>query len=776
MNRKIMNEENIEITEAILGCIGDGVISTDMEGRIYYMNEAATVITGFSEIEANGKLFDDLLTIFDAVTGKLQESPISRVINSSASIGLKKNAVFKTRDGNIKYLSANCSLLKGKDKIAIGIVLVIRDISSMRNLEFQLITEKDNFEVIFNDAPIGMIIINAENIITKANTSAINWIGKNRECVVGRSHGESISCKWELQSEFECGKTQNCGLCEFKKAITLAIKENKTTFNQEINKQLLVEGKELEVWMKISVSPIDVDGETHSLMTLMDITEMKKVEANLLESEEKYKNLFDNADKANKAKSEFLAHMSHEIRTPINGMLGMVELTLQTDLQREQRENLDLAMTCANNLLIIINDILDFSKMEAGKLSIENKNFRIVNLVDEIIRAHMPQVIQKGLELNYMISRAVPEYIYGDSNRLRQVISNLISNAVKFTESGEITTIIKNNSAEEGHVELEFSVEDTGIGIAEEYMEKLFKSFSQVDSSFTKRYGGTGLGLAITKQLVELMGGTIWVKSEKGKGSTFYFKINFENENKELLVRKEKRSIQVPIKPMDILVVEDDVVNKLVFCKMINQKGHRVEIASNGEEALKVLLNKRFDIIFMDIQMPLMDGITTTKIIREKEGKLSHTPIIALTAHGMKGDREKYLSVGMDEYLSKPILMEELFLILDKFSCEESYWNDLTLNEVKINENGEVVIVSNDKNHNISLKENEEFELYFKEIEKLTFIENYAGIEKNAFKINALAESLNNEDYKIAALKIKFAARRKDRDEVINVLKALMKV
>jgi PAS domain S-box-containing protein len=768
MGRKMKNKKNIEVTEAILNCMGDGVISTDMDGRINYMNAAAEDITGFKAKDAMGHLFDSWLTFFHDAAGKPYESLISRVVNYDASTCMESNTPFKTKDGHIKYLSVNCSLIKGKNRKSCGVLIIFRDISRLKYLELQHIDEKNNFKSIFNDAPIGMIIINDAQIITEANTFALNWIGKCTNQVIGKRFGESFNCKSSIQSKLECGSTQSCVSCKFNQAFALALKEKQATFNEEINKLLLIDGKEIEVWLKINVSPITVDGKSYSLMTLMDITEMKNTEIALRVSEEKYKNLFDYADKANKTKNDFLANMSHEIRTPINGVLGMVELTLLTDLQKEQRENLDLAMTCANSLLNIINDILDFSKIEAGKLVIENTSFKIVELVEELIKSHLPRAIQKGLEFRYTFSSTVPEYIVGDSNRLRQILNNLITNAVKFTESGRITLIVNNNSEKDGFVELEFSVEDTGIGIADEHMVKLFKSFSQVDSSFTKKYGGTGLGLAISKQLVEMMGGTIWARSEKDKGSTFNFRIKFIRGNKELLVQKMEPINQTAVKLLDILVVEDDQINKLVFSKMVKQKGHRVEFACNGEEALKLLSNKRFDIIFMDIQMPVMDGITATKMIRDKEANTSHTPIIAITAHALQGDREKYLSLGMDEYLSKPINWEKLFLILDKFSSEENYWNELTLNKIKTDENGKVIIVRSDKSQSISLEAIKEYEQYFNEIEAFVKNDRFAEIEKNAFKISTLAESVSDDNLKVAALKIKFAARRKDMDAVIN--------
>lgn len=765
-----MNSKEIVITEDILSCMGDGVISTNKDGRIKYMNAAAEEITGWKSRDATGKMFDDLLQIFDSSTGIPYESPIVRVVNAESSIGMESNSAFKTKEGQIKYLSANISQIKGENKEIKGLVIVLRDISKLKYLEFAHINEKNNFKSIFDNAPIGMVIMNEERKITQVNTEALNWIGKDIAQIVGKRFGEGFCCKWSVESGSECGSTENCASCGMAQAFSLVYGDRQETYNKEINKLLLIDGKEIEVFIKTNVSPITLNGKIHSFMTLMDITEIKRNENALRESEEKYRSLFEYANNANKAKSEFLANMSHEIRTPLNGVHGMLELTLLTDLQKEQRENLNSAMNCANSLLFIINDILDFAKIEAGKLVVENLTFNIRDLVEETIKWHLPRANQKGLDLKCTFLSQIPEYIQGDPNRLRQILNNLISNAVKFTESGYIAIEIIGNYEEDSYVELEFSIKDTGIGIVEKDMVKLFQSFSQVDSSLTKKYNGTGLGLAISKRLVEIMNGTIWASSEKGIGSSFYFKMKFRNGNKESLIQNEFEINPVPVKSLDILVVEDDEVNKLVICKMIETKGHRAQVANNGEEALKMLENKLYDVILMDIQMPIMDGVTATRKIRENETSVSSIPIIALTSHALQGDREKYLSLGMNEYLSKPICMKKLYMILDKYSAIENYWNDLNINEIGIDENDIVIIKRRDKYHSFSLEPIKEVRQCFKEMQLLAKSSDFVGLEIKATEMKRLAEGFINDELKVLALKAQFAIRRKDIDEVIKCM------
>lgn len=411
-----------------------------------------------------------------------------------------------------------------------------------------------------------------------------------------------------------------------------------------------------------TISPIfdEAGNITHFLAIKEDISLKKQVENDLIQAKL-------DAQAANRAKSEFLANMSHEIRTPMNAILAMTSLILDSDLTEEQAEMMSIVNHSTENLLAVINDILDLSKIESGRMDLFNRHFSLAHELNELLDLFKPKCAEKGLALTLEVPPNLPEPVFGDPVRVKQVLMNLIGNALKFTHHGSVKVQIIERYQKSGQTVFEFIVADTGVGIAPDRIRRIFESFTQGESATTKRYGGTGLGLTISKKLVDLMGGEIGVDSTLGQGSRFYFSLPFGLTINGQEESQKARSHTKMLAGRRILLVEDNLVNQQVTSKVLTSDQAVVEVADNGKEALEKLKNTSFELVLMDMQMPVMNGLEATRLIRQGEAGDPNIPIIALTANAFESDRERCLAAGMNDFIAKPFHKVHLFDMINHY-------------------------------------------------------------------------------------------------------------
>jgi PAS domain S-box-containing protein len=511
------------------------------------------------------------------------------------------------------------------------------------------------------------------------------------------------------------------------------------------------------------------------LNVLTDITYLKKIEREL-------KNSKASSEVANIAKGQFLANMSHEIRTPLNGVLGTIDILSKTNLDSDQYEYIKILEKSAKSLLIIINDILDLSKIEAGRLDINNDNFNLRDGLKDIIKIMQIVAKEKNLDLFLNISPKVPKLVYGDIEKIKQILINLVGNAIKFTETGKIEIKVSFFPSQDNAFTLNFSVNDTGIGIAQRNLGKIFEPFVQADSSTTRDFGGNGLGLAICSKLVELMGGNIWIESTEGVGTKVNFTLNFNNiedlETYEIFNKAQDENINLVTEAMNsersqvnggerprlkALVVDDNEVNIILMCKILEIEGHFYEVGSNGKQAIKMFAEQDFDIVFMDVQMPEMDGYEATSYIRQlKKGK--NIPIVAITAHAMSGDKDKCYKAGMNYYLPKPIYSADLIAILEEIQNDTPLDQDLTISTDIVNIHSVYAKMNHDLNFfkNITQKFKETSSDLLESIDK-------AIISKDSNELNRLAHALKGSLSAFEAKRAFSLAERLEKNIAIDI-------
>ena len=559
---------------------------------------------------------------------------------------------FRKSDGSVFWILLTCRPIEFEGGAAI--VSGLHDLTERKLMEQQLRLSERRFRAIAEAQPITVVICRAEDgVIRYANPAAARAALVPPDRLVGRKvtdfFGDPVSYERFLDILRERGSLE---------AVPGRMRR--------------ADGTLLEA--ATSAREIEFEGEASLILAIQDLTETRRAEE-ALERERAMKLAKEQAEQASKLKSSFLATMSHEIRTPMNGIIGMTDLLGDTRLSADQRLYVETIRDSSQALLTIINDILDLSKLEAGRVDIDNAAFDIHNVVDGAAALLRPRATAKGLTLGVAVAADAPRDLVGDAVRLRQVLLNLVGNAVKFTERGGITVRVDCLEARQSMARLRVEVADTGIGIAPEDLPRLFTMFTQVDDSLARRQGGAGLGLAISRRLVELMGGTIGAESAPGTGSRFWvelpFVIGLERAAAKTVAPPRPRPDGAP--SLDVLLAEDNPVNQLVAKRMLETLGHRVRIAVDGAEAIRFSAETRFDLILMDMQMPGVDGLQATRAIRARAVAATDPrpapPIIALTANAMQGDAERCLEAGMSDFLAKPVRRDTLVAMIARWTA-----------------------------------------------------------------------------------------------------------
>ncbi len=529
------------------------------------------------------------------------------------------------------------------------VVVFYRDMRDVEENMRKAQAAEERTQAILDGVPLGINILNSRMEMTDCNSEALSIARHSSKEVFLATAMQSFP---PLQPD---GQESNLLLQE---KFSEAILSGKTRF--EIH---AIDADSKEYPIDMTLVRASITGEEIYIAYSHDLREAKKMLKEIELNREA-------AEQSAQAKSEFLANMSHEIRTPMNGILGLLHILSNTSLDAIQNDYLEKALFSTKELLRIINDILDFSKIEAGKLEMEKTPFTVHDVCSELESLFGHAMRDKGLEGHLQEGSFASTLILGDSLRLKQVLLNLLSNAIKFTGKGKVSLHITGTKHQNNSLHFLFKIQDTGIGLSQEQISNLFSAFSQADTSVTRKYGGTGLGLAICKRIVEMMQGDIWVESVPGQGSTFFFTAVFELADEKHL--EQAATVELPYGEIKysghILLVEDNTINQIIAEELLQSVGYTVDIANNGQEALDMLDKKHYDIVLMDIQMPIMDGLSATKAIRKKP-QFASLPIVAMSAHAMAGDKEKSLKYGMNDHITKPISPDILYRTLH-------YWLD----------------------------------------------------------------------------------------------------
>jgi PAS domain S-box-containing protein len=660
---------------AVLQTCGALVVVLDTQGRIVVCNHALEQVTGYPSAELIGKIFFDILVRPDG-RERLEQGFEARVTSAFESEWITKSGETRrisfssvpmcSQDGGVEYY------------IATGI-----DITDSHRAGQQLLKSETQFRSIWEASCEPMLLTDSSGMVVKVNAAFARLLETDQ----GSLEGMNVTGLFVPEDRE--------ALWEYHRA-RYASEMKEHVFERELH---FLQGR--SGVFENSITRVDIPGQLPQMLCILrDVTEQKRnaeelarakeaaeaanrelvaANRNLEETGRLAREMADRAEALSAAKSDFLANMTHEVRTPLNGILGMTGLALETQLESDQREYLELVKSSAEALLNLVNDVLDFSKYEVGKLRLDCVEFSLRGLVRDVLRPLALRAAASELAFESVLEDQVPDRLIGDPLRISQVLRNLAGNAIKFTTQGKVSVTVGVASAEDSQVTLRFSVADTGIGVPPEKHRLIFEPFTQADGSTTRKYGGTGLGLSICSGLVQLMNGRIWVESDVGAGSTFHFTIPLDlPASEQATVAEAPPAVK---RRLRILVAEDNSVNQRLAARLLEREGHAVTIAGSGQEALREFeqhhfAHTQFDLILMDVQMPLMDGLQATARIREIErGSGRRVPIVAMTAQTAESDRSRCLQSGMDAYVAKPVRVPELMKMIESVVPGGSFMN-----------------------------------------------------------------------------------------------------
>ncbi len=617
-------QQQRDFATRIMSAMGQGLAVTDEDGRFTFANPAFAQLVGGTPDELKGRSFSELISS----NARPHAHQDNKWLVGKAST--YETILHNQEKGDVEVLVTGVPLMR--ENLVSGIIIVLTDLTERKVVERQMRIQKQYFETLFQNNPVAILTLDTSRSVMACNPAFERLFGFEKEQLLGFPNEDFIVPEEDRNQSAELLDRAATG-----------------TGVHEIVRRRRKDGQVLEV--ELFVVPVLVIGDQLGLLVLYhDITDL--VQARKA------------AETAVRTKAEFLANMSHEIRTPLNAIIGMSGLLLDTPLNAEQRDFANTVRISGDTLLTLINDILDFSKIEAGKMLLEQQPFYLASCIESALDLVAPKSAEKGLELAYLMQENMPMRWTGDVTRLRQVLVNLLANAVKFTEKGEVVVHVNAEHKRGMQYELHFSVQDTGIGIPQDKLNNLFNAFMQVDASTTRKYGGTGLGLAISKDLVDLMGGRIWVESEAGKGSTFHFTVQSESVP---VTGKIRGNVAEPsLTGRKLLIVDDNPTNRLILSRQTQAWGMLPHAVDSGAEALKLLEQpQNFDVAILDMQMPEMDGLMLAKTIQNNP-RLEKLPLVMLTSLGRRPEDEQ---VRFAAYLTKPIkpslLYDALLTILE---------------------------------------------------------------------------------------------------------------